>query len=216
MAASTASASQGIGRLEFRWSFLPNATQTCFGLCCREIARIGYAVLLSTTPCRWSQLPANVALTNSAGRNCHHPAKQQVEPYCGCNVILIFSVFSSHQLYHYTTQTSFLATMTVYVVVQVNVSDPQTYRKYAERTPALVQRHGGRFLTRGAPVVTQEGEPFTERMVILEFPSKEAFDTFYRDPDYAEAVKFRHAASSGRVLVQEGADQGATAPDANV
>lgn len=105
--------------------------------------------------------------------------------------------------------------MVVYVVLQAKVHDPETYRKYGQLTPALIERYGGRFLTRGGTITTQEGEPFTDRMVLLEFPSKAKFDAFYSDPDYAEAMKFRHAASVGSVLVQEGVPEG-TAPVVNV
>ncbi|KAJ2975697.1 hypothetical protein NQ176_g5378 [Zarea fungicola] len=106
--------------------------------------------------------------------------------------------------------------MPTYVVMQVKVNDPETYRKYVKLSPALIKRYGGRFLTRGGSITTQEGEPFTDRMVILEFPSKDKFDAFYSDSDYAEAVKFRHSASIGSVLVQEGVPEGAEAPAANV
>lgn len=106
--------------------------------------------------------------------------------------------------------------MTVYIVLQVKVEDPETYRQYTQLTPALIKRHGGRFLTRGGDITTQEGEPFTDRMVILEFPSKFSFETFYNDPDYAEAVKIRHAASVGSLLVQEGVPLSTDAPEAQI
>lgn len=101
-----------------------------------------------------------------------------------------------------------------YAVVQMNIHDPETYRKYTALTPDLVKRHGGRFLTRGGTVTTIEGEEFKDRMVILEFPSKEHFDALYSDPAYVEAVKFRHAASVSRFLIQEGAPS--ENPDAGV
>ncbi|RTZ44622.1 DUF1330 domain-containing protein [Candidimonas sp. SYP-B2681] len=94
--------------------------------------------------------------------------------------------------------------MPAYVVASMAIHDPETYRKYTERTPPLVKRHGGRFLTRGDEVTTAEGEPFTDRMVILEFPSKQHVEAWLGDPDYVAAAEFRHAASTCRLLVQEG------------
>ncbi|KAG9258191.1 uncharacterized protein F5Z01DRAFT_670846 [Emericellopsis atlantica] len=94
--------------------------------------------------------------------------------------------------------------MVAYVVCQMSVHDPTTYRKYTDLTPAVVKRHGGRFLTRGDPISTLEGEAFKDRMVILEFPSEEAVQAWYKDPDYVAAMKFRHAASVGSMIVQEG------------
>ena len=102
--------------------------------------------------------------------------------------------------------------MTAYIVAQVDVTDRETYTRYTDRTPALVARHGGRFLTRGTPVAALEGPAFDGRMVILEFPSLAAIEAFYADPDYAEARAFRTAASSGRFLVQEGVADNANPP----
>ncbi|KQZ87117.1 hypothetical protein ASD64_06640 [Mesorhizobium sp. Root157] len=93
--------------------------------------------------------------------------------------------------------------MTAYVVATMAIHDPQTYRKYTDLTPPLVKRHGGKFLTRGDVVTTAEGEPFKERMVLLEFPSKAHAEAWLSDPDYVEACKFRHASSVGRLLIQE-------------
>ena len=47
--------------------------------------------------------------------------------------------------------------MPAYLVATVAVHDQETYLKYTARTPALIARHGGKFLTRGNPVTTLEG-----------------------------------------------------------
>ncbi|MCX5580049.1 DUF1330 domain-containing protein [Kaistia terrae] len=93
--------------------------------------------------------------------------------------------------------------MPAYVIVTMAIHDPATYKKYTDRTPPIVKRHGGRFLTRGDEVFTAEGAPFTDRMVILEFPSKAHVDAWRNDPDYVEACQFRYASSTARMIVQE-------------
>lgn len=103
--------------------------------------------------------------------------------------------------------------MSVYLVAMMSIHDAETYRKYTDRTPELFARHGARFLTRGGAVESLEGEPYDGRMVIVEFPSREAVDAWRADPDYQEAAQFRYAASTmHRMLVQEGVPAGA-APD---
>ena len=93
------------------------------------------------------------------------------------------------------------------------VHDQDTYRKYAALTPALIARHGGKFLTRGNPVLTLEGLPFKDSMVILEFPTQAHCEAFFKDPDYEAAAVFRRAASVAQIIVQEGnADTAAPAP----
>ena len=95
--------------------------------------------------------------------------------------------------------------MPAYLVATVAVHDPETYLKYTARTPALIARHGGKFLTRGNPVTTLEGIPFKDRMVILEFPTQAHCEAFFKDPEYEEAAVFRRQSSVAQVVVQEGA-----------
>jgi len=103
--------------------------------------------------------------------------------------------------------------MPAYVVAMMSIHDAETYRKYADRTPPTVQRHGGRFLTRGEPITCMEGTSYDGRMVILEFLSKAHVEAWFADPDYEEAMTFRHAASTMNLLmVQEGGSDTA-APD---
>lgn len=94
--------------------------------------------------------------------------------------------------------------MPAYFICTMTVHDPETYLKYTARTPATVARHGGRFLTRGDAVATVEGPAFTERLVILEFPDRASAMAWYDDPEYQSACAFRRAASSGRMILQEG------------
>ncbi len=95
--------------------------------------------------------------------------------------------------------------MPAYVIAMMAIHDPETYRKYTDLTPPTVKKYGGRFLTRGEPVNTLEGEPYKHRMVILKFPSQTHVQDWIADPDYKEATVFRHASSTmGRLLVQEG------------
>ncbi|MGD8517117.1 MAG: DUF1330 domain-containing protein [Anaerolineae bacterium] len=97
--------------------------------------------------------------------------------------------------------------MPAYVIAMMAIHDPDTYRKYTDRTPPTVKKYGGKFLTRGEPVTTIEGDTYADRLVILEFPSRDHVEAWFADPDYQEAMVFRHASSMMRMLlVQEGGD----------
>ena len=87
----------------------------------------------------------------------------------------------------------------------MTIKDPETYKQYTSRTPPIVQKHGGKFLTRGEEITCVEGQDYEGRMVILEFPSKADVEAWFADPDYQEAMTFRHAASTmNYLLLQEG------------
>jgi uncharacterized protein (DUF1330 family) len=91
--------------------------------------------------------------------------------------------------------------MPAYVVAMMSVHDAETYRKYTDRTPPTVKKYGGRFLTRGEPVSTLEGNAYDGRMVLLEFPGKADVEAWMADPEYREAMAFRHAASTMHMLL---------------
>lgn len=105
--------------------------------------------------------------------------------------------------------------MPAYFICTMKVHDPETYRLYTAETPGTLARYGGRFLTRGDEVTTAEGPEFDERMVILEFPDRAAAMAWHNDPEYQRLSAFRRAASTGRMILQEG--RGNTAnPDPKV
>ena len=97
--------------------------------------------------------------------------------------------------------------MPAYVVSMMSVHDAETYRHYTDRTPPIVKKYGGKFLTRGDAFTCVEGNDYDGRLVILEFPSKADVEAWFADPDYQEAMQFRHASSTmNYLLLQEGGD----------
>jgi len=95
--------------------------------------------------------------------------------------------------------------MPAYVISMMSIQDAELYSKYTNRTPPIVKKYGGKFLTRGEEVITVEGTPYDGRMVILEFPDKDSVESWFNDLEYQKAMKFRHASSTMHMLlVQEG------------
>ena len=95
--------------------------------------------------------------------------------------------------------------MSAYVISMMTVHDAEMYKQYTDLTPPIVKKYGGKFLTRGEGFDCVEGQTYTGRLVILEFPSKADIEAWFNDPEYQHAMKFRHAASTMHYLiVQEG------------
>ena len=104
--------------------------------------------------------------------------------------------------------------MAAYMICTMQIQDPETFRQYSDHTPKTLQKYGGRFLTRGDPVSTAEGEAFEDRMVILEFPDRASAEAWYNDEEYQRLSQYRRAASTRcRMILQEGRlDQAAPDP----
>lgn len=92
--------------------------------------------------------------------------------------------------------------MTAYIIAEIDVADAAGYEPYKKMASESIQRHGGRFVARGGRTVSLEGEK-PKRVVIVEFPSVEAAEKFYRSPDYQSAVQVRQKVSKGRLFIVE-------------
>jgi len=103
--------------------------------------------------------------------------------------------------------------MPAYVVSMMTINDPEIYRQYTDRTPQIVKKYGGKFLTRGEEITCVEGKDYDGRLVLLEFPSKAEVEAWFNDPDYKEAMKFRHASSTMNYLLLQEGDENTDDPD---
>jgi uncharacterized protein (DUF1330 family) len=92
-----------------------------------------------------------------------------------------------------------------YLIADVRIDDMDTYRQYMLRAKPIVEKHGGEYLVRGGDFTVLEGDYFTpRRMVLIRFPSKEACEGFYGDPDYQDARAIRLPAGDMALIGIEG------------
>jgi len=91
-----------------------------------------------------------------------------------------------------------------YLVVTLELTNPDAYGPYREQVPALIERHGGRYLVRGGAIEALEGTPEFSRVVVVEFPSVDAVKSFYNDSDYQRIIPLRTDNAQGTLIVAEG------------
>ena len=94
--------------------------------------------------------------------------------------------------------------MNAYVIGEIEITDPAVYDDYRKQVLATITKFGGRFLVRGSRAEALEGAA-PKRMVLLEFPSYEQAQQWYRSPEYAPLITLRQKASRGRLILAEGA-----------
>ncbi len=94
--------------------------------------------------------------------------------------------------------------MSAYVVVEIDVHDPERYETYKQLAPSSIAAHGGRYLVRGGRVETLEGTWLPKRLVILEFPSLAQASAWWSSTEYAEAKALRQAVTRTQMIVVEG------------
>ncbi len=93
--------------------------------------------------------------------------------------------------------------MAGYWVVKAKVTDAEAYGAYAKLASEAVAKYAGRFLVRGGPATTMEGEDFP-RNVVVEFPSVEQALACYNAPEYREALACQEGAADRMFAVVEG------------
>jgi len=94
--------------------------------------------------------------------------------------------------------------MPAYMIVQINVTDPEKFARYREVVPRAVEAFGGRYIVRGATVEVLEGSHDGRRLVLFEFPSVEAIKRFWYSPEYAEVKSLRENAADIDAWAVEG------------
>ena len=91
-----------------------------------------------------------------------------------------------------------------YILAQIEVTNPQKYGEYMKLSPAIIEKFGGRFVARGGRSETLEGAPARGRVVVLEFPSFERAQAFYKSAEYEAARKVRDGAATVQFVLVEG------------
>ncbi len=82
-----------------------------------------------------------------------------------------------------------------YIIVDMQISDMEQYKKYMAEAPAAVAAAGGEYLVRGGRFEALEGEWQPARIAMLRFPSYDAAKSFYVGEMY-RAAKARRAGAT--------------------
>ena len=82
--------------------------------------------------------------------------------------------------------------MAGYIIVDVEVHDPEGYREYTSQVPDTLQPYGGEFIVRGGTSHTLEGHWNPRRVVVIRFPSSEQARAWHASPAYQAILPIRH------------------------
>ena len=94
--------------------------------------------------------------------------------------------------------------MAGYIIVDVQITDPEAYERYKAAVPATLAAYGGKFLVRGGHAETLEGNWEPNRIVVVEFESVEKAKAWWSSQEYASPKQLRQSASVTKMIVVEG------------
>ena len=96
--------------------------------------------------------------------------------------------------------------MPVYLIADITVHDAERYREYVENVPALIRKHGGVYRVRGGDLQILEGDWSPSRLIVLEFPDRDAALAFHNDPEYEPYRDLRQSISDSNLVIVDGHD----------
>ena len=84
------------------------------------------------------------------------------------------------------------------------MTDPEAYKQYAAAVIPVVAKFGGKYIVRGGQTVAVEGDAPADRIVVIEFDSLVAAQSFEDSAEYQAVAALRHKAARSRVSLVEG------------
>jgi uncharacterized protein (DUF1330 family) len=94
--------------------------------------------------------------------------------------------------------------MPAYVIFDVEIHDAARYADFMAGVKPALEAAGAKYLARGGGHKVYEGDWSPRRIVLLEFPSLAAWESFYEGPVYQGLKAIRDACSSARLVGVEG------------
>ncbi len=90
-----------------------------------------------------------------------------------------------------------------YVIAEVDVTNPETFKEYAEKVPGTIAQYNGRYVVRGGKTISIEGDA-PKRFVVIAFDSMEKAKAWEDSPEYTAIKPIRHNSAKSRVFIAEG------------
>jgi uncharacterized protein (DUF1330 family) len=94
--------------------------------------------------------------------------------------------------------------MKAYAIVQETVKDQAMFDAYRSGVVATLEPFGGKFVVRGGHLTVVEGEWPHPRLVVIEFPSRNAAEDWYRSPAYQKLLPLRLKSAAGNFVIVDG------------
>ncbi len=93
-----------------------------------------------------------------------------------------------------------------YVVANIRVEDQEKFKQFSGMAGPAIKKYGGKVLARGPDADRLEGD-LSGIVMLIEFESKEAANTFYYSEEYQAAKAVREACSDTDFMIIEGVSE---------
>ena len=92
-----------------------------------------------------------------------------------------------------------------YLVANIRVSDQERFQQFSGMAGPAIKKYGGKVLARGPVADRLEGD-VSGIVMMIEFETKEAANTFYLSEEYQAAKAIREECSDTDLMIAEGVE----------
>jgi uncharacterized protein (DUF1330 family) len=94
--------------------------------------------------------------------------------------------------------------MTAYWIGEHAITDSTKFEEYLRKVVPMIERFGGRYLTRVGAHEVLDGNWHPNRVVVIEFPDMATIRAFYRSAEYQSLIALRRSAATDIIIAVEG------------
>ena len=94
-----------------------------------------------------------------------------------------------------------------YLIAEVQVTDPDTWKQYVAALPGTLAPYKTRTLTRANPVALDNSVPPAGSLVIIAFNNMDDVKAFWNSPAYQAIIPLREKSAKTRIYAVEGMPQ---------
>jgi uncharacterized protein (DUF1330 family) len=90
-----------------------------------------------------------------------------------------------------------------FLIAEIKVNDPDGYKAYVAKVPAVTDAFDGRFIVRGGRTESIEGAEPAGRVAIIQFRSMDELKRYWNSPAYREIAPIRLKTATSRIYFVE-------------
>ena len=94
--------------------------------------------------------------------------------------------------------------MVAYWIGEHAIMDATKFEEYLRKVIPIIERFGGRYLTRVGAHEVLDGDWHPNRVVIIEFPDMETIRALFHSPEYKPLIALRRSAATDVIIAVEG------------
>ena len=95
--------------------------------------------------------------------------------------------------------------MPAYLIAEHQITNASQFEEYRRQVAPMIERFGGRYLTRAGTHEILDGTWQPDRVVVIEFPDMPALKAWYQSPEYQPLITLRRGAAKDVLIAIEGA-----------